>query len=68
MLKKLSVVANERYKCTVRTSSYPQIIHVKEINATGGRITCTEFVDANGNRYDSWIPVIKRESSLENSS
>jgi hypothetical protein len=67
--KTFTLVANERYNYTVRTGSYPQIIHVKEINATGGKITCTEFVDANGKkfvdangkRYDNWIPAIKRE-------
>jgi hypothetical protein len=41
---------------------------VKEINATGGKITCTEFVDANGKRYDNWIQAIRLELSLENSS
>ena len=59
--KTFTIVANERYKYTVRTDTYPLIIHVKEINATGGKITCTEFVDANGKRYDNWIPAIKWE-------
>ncbi|KAF5436707.1 hypothetical protein C5S35_07850 [Candidatus Methanophagaceae archaeon] len=35
--KEFTLVANERYNYTVRTGSYPQIIHVKEINATGGK-------------------------------
>jgi cardiolipin synthase len=51
--------ANETYNYTIRTGSYPQIIHEPEFNATGGKITCTEFIDANGNRYDDWIPAIK---------
>ncbi len=59
--KTFTIVANERYKYTVRTDTYPLIIHAKEINATGGKITCTEFVDANGESYDNWIPAIKQE-------
>ena len=47
------------YNYTIRTGSYPQIIHAKEFNATGGKITCTEFVDVNGKRYNNWIPAIK---------
>jgi hypothetical protein len=27
--------------------------------ATGGKITCTEFVDINGKRHDGWIPAIR---------
>jgi len=48
-----------RYNYTIVTGSYPQIIHRKEFNATGGEITCTEFVDANGRVYYDWIPAIK---------
>jgi parallel beta-helix repeat protein len=40
---------NETYNYTIRTGSYPQIIHEGEFNATGGTITCTSFEDANGN-------------------
>jgi len=47
------------YNYTIRTGSYPQIIHESPFNATGGEITCTEFVDANGNVYYDWIPAIK---------
>jgi hypothetical protein len=51
----------ETYNYTIRTGSYPQIIHEKEFDATGGKITCTEFVDVNGKRYDDWIPAIRLE-------
>ena len=29
------------------------------ITATGGTITCTEFTDANGKKYNNWIPAIR---------
>ena len=50
--------ANETYNYTIVTGSYPQIIHASSYNATGGVITCDEFVDANGKRHDGWIPAI----------
>ena len=53
--------AGEPYNYTIRTGSYPQIIHTKEFNATGGKITCSEFTDANGKRYEEWIPAIRLE-------
>lgn len=53
------LVANETYNYTIRTGSYPQIIHKPSLNATGGTITCTDFTDANGKRYNNWIPAIK---------
>jgi hypothetical protein len=43
--------ANETYNYTIRTGSYPQIIHEPSWNATGGVITCSEFVDENGRTY-----------------
>jgi len=52
---------NETYNYTIRTGSYPQIIHEHEFNATGGVITCTSFVDINGKRHEGWIPAIKLE-------
>ncbi len=51
--------ANETYNYTIRTGSYPQIIHEQEFNATGGTITCTSFEDANGDVHIDWIPAIK---------
>jgi hypothetical protein len=46
------------YNYTIRTGSYPQIIHEPSWNATGGTITCTSFVDINGQRHEGWIPAI----------
>jgi len=53
------LLKGHKYNYTIVTGSYPQIIHRKEFNATGGEITCTEFVDANGKVYYDWIPAIK---------
>jgi hypothetical protein len=54
-----TLYANETYNYSIRTGSYPQIIHQSPYNATGGVITCTEFVDLNGKRHEGWIPAIK---------
>ena len=54
-----TLYANETYNYTIRTGSYPQIIHKQSHEATGGVITCTEFIDVNGKRYIDWIPAIK---------
>ena len=55
--------ANEIYNYTIRTGSYPQIIHVHTANVTGGTITCEEFVDVNGKSHNDWIPAIKLYSA-----
>ena len=49
------------YNYTIRTGSYPQIIHAPsgEYKVTGGKIKCTEFVDANGKRYTNRIPAFR---------
>ena len=47
------------YNYTIRTGSYPQIIHEHEFSATGGTITCSKFVDANDKEYNGGIPAIK---------
>jgi hypothetical protein len=47
------------YNYTIRTGSYPQIMHKQIANVTGGTITCDEFNDANGRVYYDWIPAIK---------
>jgi hypothetical protein len=57
--KPFTLYENETYNYTIRTDSYPQMIHKSSLNATGGTITCEEFIDANGKRYDNWIPAIK---------
>ncbi len=57
------MLAGLAYNYSIRTSSYPQIIHASEFDAKGGKgkITCTEFIDANGNTYEDWIPAIRLE-------
>ena len=53
--------AHETYNYTIRTGSYPQIIHEHSWNAIGGVITCSEFIDSNGKRYAGGIPAIRLE-------
>jgi hypothetical protein len=55
-------VANETYDYTIRTGSYPQIIHAANKTVAGGTITCDTFVDTNGNMYTDWIPAIRFEN------
>ena len=57
----VTLLKDHEYNYTICTGSYPQIIHVKEFNATRGKITCSEFIDANGRRYEDWIPAIRLE-------
>ncbi len=52
-------LASYTYNYTIRTGSYPQIIHAESEDVTGGRITCMEFVDINGKRHEGWIPAIR---------
>ena len=49
------------YRYVIKTGSYPQIIHAKSKNVTGGTITCDKFIDANGKTYTDWIPAIRLE-------
>ena len=56
-----TLYANKTYNYTIKTGSYPQIIHASSHNATGGVITCTEFVDVNDKRYERGIPAIRLE-------
>jgi hypothetical protein len=50
---------NKEYRYKIITGSYPQIIHNQTLTNEYGTINCTEFIDANGKRYDDWIPAIK---------
>jgi len=50
-----------RYNYTIETGSYPLIIHRHAQTTDNGTITCTEFTDANGNKYNDWIPAIRLE-------
>ncbi len=52
------IVGNARAVFPIRTDSYPQIIHKPSWNATGGVITCNEFVDINGKRSTNGISAI----------
>ena len=56
-----TLVANETYNYTIRTGSYPQIIHNQTFTNEYGTLTCTEFTDANGKKYYDWIPAIRLE-------
>ncbi|MCK4735232.1 MAG: hypothetical protein KAT65_22455, partial [Methanophagales archaeon] len=44
------------YNYTIRTGSYPQIHHTDALPTANGWINCTGFVDANGKKYNDWIP------------
>ena len=57
--KTFTLVANETYNYTIKTGSYPQIIHKSSKEVTGGAINCTEFIDANGKKYNDGIPAIR---------
>ncbi|HUV79492.1 MAG TPA: CehA/McbA family metallohydrolase [Candidatus Bathyarchaeia archaeon] len=59
--KSFTLYENETYNYTIRTGSYPQIIHAESKNVTGGTITCTSFEDANGKVHTGWIPAIGLE-------
>ncbi len=53
--------ANVTYNYTICTGSYPQIHHTDALQTANGWINCTEFVDANGKKYNNWIPAIRLE-------
>lgn len=53
--------ANVTYYYTIKTGSYPQIIHANSKYVTVGVINCTEFTDTNGKTYNDWIPAILLE-------
>ena len=55
----VTLLQDHEYYYTIRTGSYPQILHAASKEVTGGTITCTSFVDANGKTYTDWIPAIK---------
>jgi len=57
----VTLLAGHTYNYTIVTGSYPQMLHAKSKDVTGGTITCTSFVDANGKTYTDWIPAIRLE-------
>ncbi|NQE44728.1 hypothetical protein C5S31_01730, partial [ANME-1 cluster archaeon GoMg2] len=54
--------ADDTYKYSIRTGSYPQIIHNQTHTNGYGTINCTEFTDANGRSYTDRIPAIRLEA------
>ncbi|MDI6810555.1 MAG: DUF4350 domain-containing protein [archaeon] len=55
-----TLIANETYNYTIRTGSYPQIIHEQNYTTLDGSfINCTQFIDANGRKYNNWIPAVR---------
>ncbi len=56
-----TIEAGVTYNYTIRTGSYPQIIHSSSFSNSMGIINSTEFTDANGKRYTGWIPAIRLE-------
>ncbi|KAF5411179.1 MAG: hypothetical protein C5S38_09685 [Candidatus Methanophagaceae archaeon] len=55
----VTLFAGHTYNYTVVTGSYPQILHAASKEVTGGTITCSSFVDANGCTHSNWIPAIR---------
>ena len=51
--------AGVEYNYTIKTGSYPQIIHKPRLETKEGEITCLQFEDANAKIYHDWIPAIK---------
>ena len=56
--KTVILMPYETYNITIVTGSYPQIHHTPSLKTENGWINCTEFIDANGKKYDDWIPAI----------
>jgi len=56
--KTVILMPHETYNVTIITGSYPQIHHTHSLKTENGWINCTEFTDANGKKYDDWIPAI----------
>ena len=57
--KHVELKGNELYKYLIKTGSYPQIVHKQNLTNSEGTITSTEFTDANGRKYNNWIPAVK---------
>jgi hypothetical protein len=57
----VTLLEYQEYNYTIRTGSYPQIIHNQTFANEYGTINCTKFVDANGKVYYDWIPAIRLE-------
>jgi hypothetical protein len=57
----LTLELGKLYNYTIKTGSYPQIIHRQTLTTENGTITCAEFIDANGVFHQDWIPAIRLE-------
>ncbi len=57
--KTFTLFSGKTYNYTIHTGSYPQIHHTNNLSTPAGFITCTEFIDANGKKYNEWIPAIR---------
>ena len=57
----VTLLKEHEYSYTIITGSYPQIRHTSSLLTDNGWINCTEFVDANRNEYNDWIPAIRLE-------
>jgi len=55
----VTLLENYEYNYTIRTGSYPQIHHTSALPTKNGWINCTDFIDANGKRYNDRIPAIR---------
>jgi outer membrane protein assembly factor BamB/ABC-type Fe3+-hydroxamate transport system substrate-binding protein len=49
------------YNFVIRTGSYPKVHHKSVLEVSDGIITCTNFTDTNGKKYEDWIPAIRLE-------
>ena len=56
--EEFTLEGGKTYNITIVTGSYPQIHRTSSLKTENGWINCTEFIDANGNKYDDWIPAI----------
>ncbi|KAF5432599.1 CASH domain-dontaining protein [Candidatus Methanophagaceae archaeon] len=59
----VTLLTGHKYNYTVRTGSYPQIIHFDLLPTTGGVITCTEFTNTDGEIDNDCISAIRLDSS-----
>lgn len=57
----VTLLEGQEYNYTIRTGSYPQIIHNQTFTNEYGTITCSKFTDVNGRVYYDWIPAIRLE-------
>ena len=59
-----TMYADQIYKYSMRTGSYPQIIHKQAFTNEYGTINCTGFIDANGHSHVERIPAIRLEGDF----